>query len=329
MQRRDTVVCYLCTAFVAISAITVQTPKKIAEAPRGGSMALPCTYQTSEADRIGASVEWQKLPEENEVIAAFYGSLNHSDPSYEGRVSFTGNVFGSDASILIDKLTMEDNGTYQCEVKIPRDRTGTRQAKMDLIVLVAPSKPDCGIVGTAEYGQVITLTCNSKEGSPIPQYAWKSYTPQDVQRVIPQTAVIDGGQLTLKNISMDSSGFFICTSTNRIGEEFCNLTLAVMPPSMNIALYAGAIGGSVAGIIVIGIIVYCCCCRDKGNEEDYEMAEGEEDPDEPPQKSQTKQQQQQYYHDDEGDDDLEESNEHKPPMPPANKPRLVIDPVNA
>ncbi|XP_075054355.1 cell surface A33 antigen-like [Mixophyes fleayi] len=229
MQRAEPAVFYLCTVLVAISAISVQTPQKIVEAPRGSRIALPCTYQTTETDRVGASVEWQKLPEEIEVIAGFYGSGNISDPSYEGRVSFTSNVFVNDASILINNLRMEDNGTYQCEIQIPRDRMGTRLAKMELVVLVAPSKPDCAIVGTAEYGQVIKLTCSSKEGSPIPQYTWQSYTPQGAARAIPPTAVIEGGELTLKSISMESSGFFICTSTNRIGKDSCNLTLAVMP----------------------------------------------------------------------------------------------------
>lgn len=39
---------------------------------------------------------------------------------------------------------------------------------------------------------------------------------------------------------------------------------------MNIALYAGIIGGVVAAIVVIGIISYCCCCRDS-KDTDYEM----------------------------------------------------------
>ncbi|CAI9563374.1 unnamed protein product [Staurois parvus] len=167
---------------------------------------------------------------------------------------------------------MEDNGTYRCEINLPNDRSGTRQAKMDLLVLVLPSKPDCAIVGTAEIGQAIQLTCASKEGSPVPQYTWQIFSPQNTLRTLPATATIEGGVLSLKNISTETSGFFICTSTNKIGQDSCNMTLSVMQPSMNIALYAGVIGGSLAGIIVIGIIAYCCCCRDREEKEDYEMA---------------------------------------------------------
>ncbi|XP_069802029.1 cell surface A33 antigen [Dendropsophus ebraccatus] len=340
MQRLEQVTVYLCTVLMVASAITVQTPQKVVEAARGKNANLQCTYQTTATDRAGTNILWKKMPEEA-IAIAYLGTLNQSDDAYKDRVSFTGNYLSNDASILINQLRMEDNGTYQCEVIIPQDFKGTRVAKMDLVVLVAPSKPVCGIVGTAEYGQVVKLTCNSEEGSPIPAYTWKSYTPQDVERPLPQTAVIDKGELTLKNISMESSGFFICTSTNKIGTDFCNITLSVMPPSMNIALYAGVIGGSVAGIIVIGIIAYCCCCRDSEDKEDYEMAYREEEEEGPDhqqqqekrqmQQQQPRQQQQQYYQEDEDgeEDDIEDNPPRKPPMPPSNKPRLVLNTADA
>lgn len=41
--------------------------------------------------------------------------------------------------------------------------------------------------------------------------------------------VTEDGALSLFNISREMSGFFICTSTNRIDSAKCNLTLAVMP----------------------------------------------------------------------------------------------------
>ncbi|KAM4797011.1 cell surface A33 antigen [Rhinophrynus dorsalis] len=328
--RRGYIPYVLCAVLMTASAINVQTPQKVVEAARGKSAKLPCNYQTT-ADRSGGSVAWKTFPAQDEVTTYYFGFDPSNGTAYQGRVSFSGNVKDNDASIVIDQLTMQDNGTYQCEVTIRQDRAGTPIAKMDLIVLVAPSKPDCGIVGTAEYGQVIKLTCNSREGSPAPDYTWKSYTPQDVERQLPLTSVIEGGELTLKNISMDTSGFFICTSSNKIGKESCNLTLAVMPPSMNIGFYAGIIGGSVAGIIVIGIIAYCCCCRDKEDKDDYEMAEREEeDPEDVPQQKiyQKPQKQQRYEEEEDDDDDYQDRSSSRagPPLPPGNKPRLVIDP---
>ncbi|CAN2387769.1 Immunoglobulin V-set domain [Pristimantis euphronides] len=335
MRRREQVIFYLCTVLIAVGAITVETPQKVVEAGRGQNATLPCRYQTTAQDMSTGIVNWKRKTA-NEVIAYLAGQIQTYVP-YKDRVQFIGSVTANDASIRIGQLRMEDNGTYQCNVIIASDFDGTSLSYMDLIVLVSPSKPICGIVGTAEYGQVIKITCNSEEGSPSPQYSWKSFTSQDVERQLPQTAVIDKGELTLKNISMETSGFFICTSTNKIGTQSCNITLSVMPPSMNIALYAGVIGGSLAGIIVIGIIAYCCCCRNKEDKEDYEMADREEEEEEeeesdhrPQEKKQQKQQHQQKYQDDEGEDsDVEDNLPRKPPMPPGNKPRLVIHPVDA
>lgn len=45
----------------------------------------------------------------------------------------------------------------------------------------------------------------------------------------PDLCFTTGQQITLKNISADTSGFYICTSTNIVGTEFCNMTVSVMP----------------------------------------------------------------------------------------------------
>ncbi|NWI66372.1 GPA33 protein, partial [Todus mexicanus] len=176
---------------------------------------------------------------------------------YENRIQFIGDVSKGDISINLNSTTMEDNGTYACSVRLRNDPP--RQfATLTLLVLVAPSKPECKILGTPEYGQTINLTCVSKEGSPKPSYTWQSFNVQNEPRVLPTT---EGEKITLKNVSADTSGFYICTSANVVGKESCNMTVSVVPPSMNIGLYAGIVGGVVAAIIVIGILAYCCCCR--------------------------------------------------------------------
>ncbi|NWU29766.1 GPA33 protein, partial [Dyaphorophyia castanea] len=176
---------------------------------------------------------------------------------YDHRIQFSGDVDSGDISVTISAVTMEDNGTYACSVRLRSDPP-RQAALLDLFVLVAPSKPECKILGTPQYGQTINLTCVSHEGSPKPTYSWKSFSVQNEPRMLPNA---EGQQITLKNISADTSGFYICTSKNDVGTEFCNMTVSVVPPSMNIALYAGIIGGVVAAIVVIGIIAYCCCCR--------------------------------------------------------------------
>lgn len=51
---------------------------------------------------------------------------------------------------------------------------------------VPPSKPDCGIVGETVIGNDIQLTCRSAEGSPSPQYSWKSYNALNQPRQLAQ-----------------------------------------------------------------------------------------------------------------------------------------------
>ncbi|OCT91347.1 cell surface A33 antigen [Xenopus laevis] len=330
---------FLWAVLVTVSAITVDTPTKKVEAARGKNATLLCTYQTI-ADKSGSIAGWKKFDTQDEVITYYLGSDSTYGDAYNGRVSFTGDPGANNVGITITQLTMQDNGTYQCEVIIPKDRKGTPTAKMDLIVLVAPTKPICGIEGSSEYGQDIKLKCNSVEGSPVPDYQWTSYSPQNMPRQLPLTSVRDGSDLTLKNISADTSGYYICVSKNKVGEESCNITVAVMPPSMNIGLYAGIIGGGVAAVIVIGIIVYCCCCRDSKDKEDYNMAyreEEEEEAEEDNPRQQNRQQMQRNQMEDyekNDDDDDEGYQESKrgtgPPVPPANrKPHMITDSADA
>nr|XP_033797508.1 cell surface A33 antigen isoform X2 [Geotrypetes seraphini] len=301
----------------AIFAIQVKTPP-ILEAERSQSATLNCNFETTVTERTAANIQWKKIrPSQEEVISHYFGAQPiTTGENYNGRVEFVRNVDANDATITISQLTMNDNGTYQCELLIPQDRKGHTFSNTDLLILVAPSKPECAIVGSAEYGQDIQLTCASKEGSPVPAYTWESYTPQNQLRQLPLTAVREGGQLTLKNISADTTGFYICTATNKIAKDFCNITLTVMPPSMNFGLYAGIIGGAVAAIIVIGIIAYCCCCRSRDNKEDYEMGEREEDDT--------------RYHTKPGDDDEEEEEDDDPHQrmkgPPMVPPKLKVVP---
>ena len=58
-----------------------------------------------------------------------YGEL------YENRVNVSSNVEQSDASITIDRLTMDDNGTYECSVSLLLDLDGVSKSRVRLLVL--------------------------------------------------------------------------------------------------------------------------------------------------------------------------------------------------
>ncbi|KAM9301108.1 LOW QUALITY PROTEIN: cell surface A33 antigen [Morus bassanus] len=197
------------------------------------------------------------------AVTRYFDVLVQYSKGYENRIQFSGDVNKGDISITINAVTMEDNGTYACNICLQND-SPRQTATLALLVLVAPSKPECKILGTAGYGQTINLTCISHKGSPKLR-TWQSFNVPNEPRVLQTT---EGEQITLK-ISADTTGFYICTSTNIAGKKFCNMTVSIVPSSVNIALYAGD-GGAVAAIIVIAILAYCCCCwADK--DRDYGM----------------------------------------------------------
>ncbi|XP_028447935.1 cell surface A33 antigen [Perca flavescens] len=180
-------------------------------------------------------------------------------------------VEGHVSKLRLSKVTMKDSRRYQCSVMIPNDDEGQPAATTSLLVLVPPSAPICMIQGEAAYWHNVNLTCMSNEGSPIPVYEWRSYSVENIQRQFPPKTIEKDGVLSLFNISRDTSGFYICTSTNRIGSASCNFTLAVMPSSMNIGSTAGIIAGVFAGVLLLGIVILCYC-KKKGKKEKY--AEG-------------------------------------------------------
>ncbi|KAM6290418.1 cell surface A33 antigen [Porphyrio hochstetteri] len=271
MARKSLWLLIFSAILVTAHTLTVEAPDKEIQVARGRDVTLRCLFRTGVSADVGDVVVWKKIISPVDAVTRYFDGLVQYGQGYENRVRFTGDVSTGDISITISEVTMADNGTYACSVRLRNDPP-RQAAMMSLFVLVAPSKPECNILGTAEYGQTINLTCVSHEGSPKPKYTWQSFNVQNEPRALQTT---EGEQITLKNISADTSGFYICTSTNSVGKEFCNMTVSVVPPSMNIALYVGIIGGAVAAIIVISILAYCCCCRgDKAA--DYENTEQEE-----------------------------------------------------
>ncbi|MEQ2296973.1 hypothetical protein AMECASPLE_030033, partial [Ameca splendens] len=222
------------------------------------------------------------------LILTYYHTDNSTDitAKYENRASVDVNINGASgkADLKLSSVTAEDNKRFECRVQIPKDDKGKLVDTARLTVLVAPSKPICEIQGTAEYGQNINLTCYSKEGSPTPTYKWDSRDVSNMPRVADPRTTDKGGILSLYNISKDTSGYYTCTSSNKIRSASCNITLSVMPPSLKISSTAIiAVAIAIAVLILFIIIIYCCCCRKKNKDEEYAMGvhEGEYENTEP------------------------------------------------
>ncbi|XP_026151573.1 cell surface A33 antigen-like [Mastacembelus armatus] len=264
------------TVLPCCCSLQVTIPEMQYEVARGGDITLICSFVPARPISKTFVLQWEAYPDNSvdplkSVATYFLNNPVDIAPAYEGRAFMEVDINKQVSTLLLTKVTMQDSRRFQCSVMIPNDDEGTTAATTSLLVLVPPSRPRCQIQGTAEYWHNITLTCMSEEGSPKPLYEWKSYSVENIPREFPPKTTEKDGALSLFNISREMSGFYICTSTNQIGSASCNLTLAVMPNSMNIGSTAAIIGAVVAGLLVLGIVI-CCCCRKKGKKDIY--AEG-------------------------------------------------------
>ncbi|KAL8190718.1 UNVERIFIED_CONTAM: hypothetical protein K2H54_059731 [Gekko kuhli] len=55
-------------------------------------------------------------------------------PTYKNRVNLSGNPSNNDLTITLSDVTMDDNGTYECSVRMRHDPP-VKSTQMDLVVL--------------------------------------------------------------------------------------------------------------------------------------------------------------------------------------------------
>ncbi|XP_036952391.1 cell surface A33 antigen-like isoform X2 [Acanthopagrus latus] len=258
MEGRISALILLCLVLSGVGALQVNIPQDSYEYARGDNIILPCSFTPKtplkETDLV--IIKWsdetaEAGAEENRILS--YYSLNKQldiTPLYEGRVSLDVDVMKGKADLKLSSITLADNKEFQCSVQIPGDDE------------VGPSTPICKIQGKAEYGQNINLTCLSERGSPQPTYKWESRDVKNTPHAADLRTTDKGGSLSLYDISTETSGFYICTSSNKIRSATCSITLSVMPPSTNIGPTARIICGVIATLIIL-IIVVCCYCKKK------------------------------------------------------------------
>ncbi|XP_044072356.1 cell surface A33 antigen-like [Siniperca chuatsi] len=264
------------TVLPCCRSLQVSIPEKEYEVPSGEAINLTCSFIPARPVSNTLVIKWAAYPDSvddtvKSVATYFLNNPIDIAPAYEGRAFMEVDMVKQVSTLRLTKVTAQDSRRYLCGVLIPNDDEGTTSATTSLLVLVPPSAPICTIKGKAEYFQDITLTCLSEEGSPKPVSQWKSYSVENVPRPFPPKTAEKDGAISLFNITREMSGFYVCTSINRIGSASCNITLAVMPGSMNVGSTAAIIGGVITGLVFLGILIFCCC-RKKGKNEKY--AEG-------------------------------------------------------
>ncbi|XP_064208395.1 coxsackievirus and adenovirus receptor homolog [Anguilla rostrata] len=266
--------------------ITSGGPTAIEKAS-GESVKLECRFSLAPEDSGPLDIEWSLLApdsqKEDRVIILYSGDRAYEDyyVPMKGRVHFnSADPKDGDASINLTGLKAADTGTFQCKVK---KAPGIKSRKIQLTVMVRPSKPRCFSEGTSHEGKDVVLKCLSAEGTSPVKYSWEKTTDS---KLLPASAKLDPltGTMNVKNASASASGTYRCTASNRVGTDECLLTLRVTPPPNTAGIIAGAVIGVLLALILIAIILFCCCrARNKKKyekETSYEIRE-----DVPPPKS--------------------------------------------
>ncbi|CAG5876339.1 unnamed protein product [Menidia menidia] len=229
---------------------------------KGQSVKLDCQFTLAPEDSGPLDIEWSLLASDNQkedkVVILYSGDRTYED-YYEpmiGRVHFNSpDPKKGDASINLTGLKPTDSGTYQCKVK---KAPGIRSKKMQLIVMVRPSKPRCYAEGATEEGKDVVLRCTTSEGTKPMKYSWEKTSDH---KLLPASAVMDpvAGTVNVRNASAAASGTYRCVASNRVGTEECTLYLKVTPPANTAGIIAGSIIAVLLILLIIAIILFCFC----------------------------------------------------------------------
>jgi len=97
-----------------------------------------------------------------------------------------------DWSLVIEKVTLEDDGIFQCQVGSGRESTSIRSAPAKLTVLMPPGQPQIAHQGfggeegrtelelEVEEGEELELTCISEGGRPAGEITWRDEEGEQV-----------------------------------------------------------------------------------------------------------------------------------------------------
>ncbi|KTF94015.1 hypothetical protein cypCar_00009265 [Cyprinus carpio] len=276
MTNWKLIFCSLCLISVMSASFGLEVTMSQAsiEAARGDDVTLTCNFKPKFQKNELILITWTGDADETsgeKVIFGNYYSYGKVDigPDYQGKAEIETDLNAKTSKLTLKQVTLKESRRIRCFVNIPGDIEGKTADTTLLLVQVAPSQPICKVVGTAEYGNDISLTCVSEEGSPTPTYKWERYNVKNVPQAFPLKTTEKDGVLSLVNVSMETSGYYICLSSNKVGSAKCNMTLSVMPPSMNFATI-GIVAGCIAGVTVLIIIIICCCRKRKQKPKDYE-----------------------------------------------------------
>ncbi|KAL2091798.1 hypothetical protein ACEWY4_011596 [Coilia grayii] len=249
--------------------VTSSGPQTLKRA-QGQSVTLGCTYSPGPADIGGLDIEWTKVSPDvtlkDQLVLSFTGDQEYQlgPPELMRRMRFVGNPANGDATVEISALIASDTATYQCKVK---KTPGIDSRKLTVVVLVHPAVPKCWVEGGEEKGGVVSLRCQTNQGSVPLTYSWSR---QDGS--LPPTATLNSqtGELLIRNHSESFTGRYVCVVKNEVGQEQCVYTLHAYNPVNKAGVIAGAVIGALLLLLLLLFLIWLiiCCCNKRRYEKE-------------------------------------------------------------
>ncbi|CAH2256324.1 MAM domain-containing glycosylphosphatidylinositol anchor 1 [Pelobates cultripes] len=136
---------------------------------------------------------------------------------------------GETKVLKLKNLRPQDYANYTCQVSV-RNVCGIRDKSITfrLTNRTAPPSIKTSVNETlvVNPGDDVTMQCSLTGGDPTPQVVW-SHSPNPM----PSSSILQGGNLTIRKIRPEDSGYYNCTAINNVGNP-AKKTINVLVRSM-------------------------------------------------------------------------------------------------
>uniref|UniRef100_A0A3Q2YVU0 Protein turtle homolog A-like n=1 Tax=Hippocampus comes TaxID=109280 RepID=A0A3Q2YVU0_HIPCM len=203
--------------FVKLLAPSKHRLPSVVRGREGGSAELGCSLTPKSHDATSPNlfplhvVEWVRLGYNVPVLIKFGVYAPRVHPTYKGRVSLTRG-----ASLLVERLTLEDEGWFECRILLLDSKTDDFQnGTWTFLSITAPpvfiKMPPTFV--EVLLGDSLTLSCGA-HGNPRPTVVWhKDESPIEKHEKIK----VHNGTLSLTSATRSISGVYKCHVSNSEG----------------------------------------------------------------------------------------------------------------
>ncbi|CAG5922076.1 unnamed protein product [Menidia menidia] len=219
------------TTAVAICLLSVsQGLASLVRSREGGSAELSCSLSPTSKEATTPNlfplhvVEWVRLGYNVPILIKFGVYAPRVHPNYKGRVSLT-----RDASLLVERLTLEDEGWFECRILLLDSKTDDFQnGTWTFLSITAPPvfiKTPPTFVEVL-LGDSLTLSCGA-HGNPRPTIVW--HKDESLIEKHEKIKVLNG-TLSLASVTRNISGVYKCHVSNSEGNLTHYTELQVQGP---------------------------------------------------------------------------------------------------